>query len=378
MVVLLDPIPQLLEKISADAERVIQASEKDLFVARAPGRLDVMGGIADYMGSLVCQMPLAVGAAVAVQKREDRKLRLTTYNALAGQRAATVELSLYDFYGSAALLAYEEIAQQFTGDRHWAAFVAGAYVMLAKHRKLTRRAVGANIACYSSVPLGAGVASSSAIQVAAVSALTAAYHLILDPMETAVMAQKVEQHIVQTPVGVMDQATSTLGENGKLLLLNCQPHSVEGLLDLPAGIQLVGISSSAKHKTYEQAYRDTRVAAFMAQAMIAKAYRDFGVKQDPTNGYLANVQPDMYRQYFRRFLPRNMTGRYFRDHWGKTIDWITTVEPGKNYHVRAAADYHVLECARVRNFVAALRAHVPGEEATLQRAGRLMLASHAS
>jgi hypothetical protein len=134
-----------------------------------------------------------------------------------------------------------------------------------------------------------------------------------------------------------------MGEKGKLLLLNCQPHSVEGLIDLPAGIQLVGILSNVKHRTYEEAYRDTRVAAFMAQAMIVKAYNDFGVKGDPTKGYLANVKPEMYRQYFRRFLPRNMTGKYFREHFGKTIDWITTVEEAKHYHVRAAADYHVLE-----------------------------------
>jgi len=373
--VLLDPVAELLCLIQADPDRVIAGVDKDVFVARAPGRLDVMGGIADYMGSLVCEMPLAVASAVAVQRRDDRQLRISTYNAAAAHGRHNVELSLDDFYGSASLLPFAEIARLFTGDRHWAAYVAGAYVVLSKHRKLTRRATGANIACYSNVPLGGGVSSSAALEVAALSALTAAYHLILEPMEIAVMAQKVEQLIVRTPVGVMDQATSTLGEKGKLLLVNCQPHSVEGLIDLPKGVEIVGIVSNVKHKTYEEDYRDTRVAAFMAQAMIAKAYRDFGAKTDPTRGYLANVKPEMYLRYFRRMLPRVMSGKFFTDHYGKTIDWVTTVEEQKQYKVRLAADYHVLECARVRKFVEALG---QGDEESLQRAGRLMVSNHAS
>lgn len=373
----LPPIGELIGKLRADLARgagVMDGEGRSVHVARAPGRLDVLGGIADYTGSLVCEMPLEVGAAVAVQRREDRQVVLQTYNAEAGE-SVRVELSLDDFYGTAALLPVETVRARFKGADHWAAYVAGAYYVLAKHRKLTRRAVGANIACYSTVPLGAGVSSSAALEVAAMSALMSAYQVLLEPLEAAVYAQRVENAVVGAPCGVMDQVTSMLGRAGKLLLLHCQPHTVEGYVDVPRGVMFAGINSNVKHSVGGSAYRNTRVAAFMAQAIIAKAHKDFGARKDPTGGYLANVEAGFYRTYLRPILPRQMTGRDFLARYGATVDRVTKVEPGTTYAVRAAADHHVLENARVRAFVGALKA---GDEKSLRRAGRLMVASHAS
>src|SRR5262249_15450390 len=106
------PIPELIKLLRNDSQSALKGGHKEVFIARAPGRLDVMGGIADYAGSLVCELPLESGAAVAVQRRDDRKIRIKTYSSAsaAGGRADTggagvedtVELSLDDFYGTAA------------------------------------------------------------------------------------------------------------------------------------------------------------------------------------------------------------------------------------------------------------------------------------
>ncbi len=377
------PVPELLKRIKSDPNGIFEADGKDIFVGRSPGRLDVMGGIADYTGSLVCEMPLDVAAAVAVQRRDDRKLVLRTYNleaAPGGATPATVELSLDDFYGTAALLPYETLQRLFTGATHWASYVAGAFPVLAKYKKLTRRVTGANIACYSTVPLGGRLSSSAALECAALTAFTTAYHLILDPMDIAVLAQKLENHIVGAPCGVKDQITSVLGKKDQLLLIHCQPHEIQGYVPIPAGTIIAGINSNVKHSVARTGYQDTRNSAFIAHAIIARMHKDLIAKpnaKDPTNGYLANITPENYQRYFRLILPENITGEAFLRDYGQTIDRPTTIDPSVNYYPRAAADHHVLENARVRQFVQYLQTAATDKSAA-EKAGALMLESHKS
>ena len=66
---------------SLDAHPELRAffdSNSDVTVARAPGRLDVMGGIADYSGSLVLELPIAEATFVALQKDDSRELRIVS------------------------------------------------------------------------------------------------------------------------------------------------------------------------------------------------------------------------------------------------------------------------------------------------------------
>jgi len=376
--VLPEPIPELIARIKADASPVIQAKGRDIFLARAPGRLDVLGGVANTTGALVCQFPLSIATAVAVQRREDHKLVLSSYNADEAQTTGTIELSLDDLWGTAGLMPAIDVQNSFSGQRHWVSYIAGAYYVLAKQRKLTRRVTGANISVYSTVPLGAGVASSAALEIATICALAAAYRIILDPMELALVGQKIENQIVGDPSGVMDQVTSALGQANKLLLLTCQPHTVDGFADVPPGLLLAGLNSGVKHSAGEPAYRNARVAAFMAHAIIVAAYTDLGVTADPTRGYLANIEPAIYRRHFRHLLPRQIRGKEFTDKFGSISDRVTSVDPAVTYGVRAVADHHIMENQRARQFVQALDGAGHGSHEARLRAGRLLHAAHLS
>ena len=372
-------VQDLLAKIRADPEgRSVLNGETH--IGQAPGRLDVMGGIADYTGSLVCQMPLALATAVLVQKRTDRWLAIKSYNHTADSASGPMSfrMSLDDFYGSGSLLEDSAIRGRFAGGDHWAAYVAGIFWVLAKHRHLTGRTKGANICCYSNVPMGAGLSSSAALEVAALNAVAGAYRLTLDPLETAVLAQKVENQVAHAPCGIMDQMASSLGRQGKLLLLKCQPHTVVGYEDLPEGTTVAAISSGVKHSVAGSAYTRVRVAAFMAHAIMAAMAREWGLKSDPTGGYLANVQPRFYRRYLRPMLPREMSGRDFLRRYGRTADTVAQINPSEKYTIRAAADHHIMENQRVERFVTALKTVAQDRKKNLRRAGRLMLAAHAS
>src|SRR5438105_4564129 len=74
-----EPVPTLLSRIRAELSADFLPSRPIRF-ARAPGRLDVMGGIADYTGSLVCEATLDRAAAVAIQERDDRQLQVFSFN----------------------------------------------------------------------------------------------------------------------------------------------------------------------------------------------------------------------------------------------------------------------------------------------------------
>jgi L-arabinokinase len=124
--------------------------------------------------------------------------------------------------------------------------------------------------------------------------------------------------------------------------------------------------------------------------MILEKMREMGTAagttlvSDPMRGYLANLDAEDYKKYFRPYLPEQMLGREFVARYGKTIDKNTTVNPEQSYHVRQAADHHVLEALRVRNFVAfleeagSLPVNSPRRLLSLDKAGHLMYASHLS
>ena len=82
---------------------------------------------------------------------------------------------------------------------------------------------GARILVDSRVPEGKGLASSAALEVAAMQAITAAFGIAMPPRELAIRCQQVENLVAGAPCGVMDQMTSSCAEAGKLTEILCQP-----------------------------------------------------------------------------------------------------------------------------------------------------------
>jgi galactokinase len=142
---------------------------RPVLVTRAPGRLDVMGGIADYSGSLVLELPLAVATWVAVQTHSAPTLVIQSGGAGEGRLTIPIE-----DITPAAPLPYGEAHVRLTRDpeRAWAAYVAGALVVLQREHALRLRR-GARVLVRSDVPIGKGVSSSAALDVAAFAALAA-------------------------------------------------------------------------------------------------------------------------------------------------------------------------------------------------------------
>jgi len=104
-----------------------------VFVARAPGRLDVMGGIADYSGALVLQWPIREATRVAVLPWPEQHLSITSVGRGGVERRCDVPLDLI----AHAHRPYDDVRAWFARDpaRHWAAYVAGVFHVLSREQQ---------------------------------------------------------------------------------------------------------------------------------------------------------------------------------------------------------------------------------------------------
>ena len=149
----------LLNNPSSPAGELFNA-ESDVIVSRAPGRLDLMGGIADYSGSLVLEFPIAEATFAAVQLNAERRLKMVTMlDEEPLYSSFTMPLGVFD--GPVDYLAARKFFRSGAGT-HWAAYVAGVFLVLMRERKVNFTS-GANILISSRVPLGKGVSSSAAL-----------------------------------------------------------------------------------------------------------------------------------------------------------------------------------------------------------------------
>lgn len=359
-------------------------NDTELWVARAPGRLDVMGGIADYSGSLVLELPIAEAAFVALQRDVSRKIRIITLtnNRL---REPVFEMSLDNFERDGAPVEYDEARRLFRADTtgHWAAYVAGAFLVLMRERG-ARFMEGARILLASTVAEGKGVSSSAAIEVAAMSAVTAAFSIELAPRDLALLCQKVENAIVGAPCGVMDQMTAACGVEGELLALLCQPAEIQETVALPDDLAVWGIESGEGHSVRGDDYGSVRTGAFMGYRIIADvaqfkvevAASRLHIEDGIWHGYLANVTPSEFESSYASHIPEHIAGREFLARYGGTTDEVTRVDPERIYPVLKPTAHAVHEHCRVRAFADLLRE--PASARRNEQLGELMCESHAS
>jgi galactokinase len=358
------------------------APDVPLYVARAPGRLDVMGGIADYSGALVLQLPLARSTFAIVQRQDAPRCDI------ASRRAG-----VWDFFSidlrlvvGGALRERASLAKWFSaaaGRDRWAAYVVGA-VQHVLQRTLDSSS-GVRLLIESDVPEGKGVSSSAALEVSTMTAVAAAHGVDIAADQIAAACQRVENEVVGAPCGIMDQMTSACGRRDRLLRLRCQPGTIEGYLDVPSGYRLYGIDSGVRHAVTGTDYGTVRTAAFMGYRIIADVVgltvardNERVLIDDPRwHGYLANVPLGEFSERFAPLLPEKITGAEFLARYEGITDAATGVDRARVYPVRRSTAHPIHEQARVERFVDLLAALSSNNDAAMEL-GELMFASHDS
>ncbi|MEO8360902.1 MAG: galactokinase family protein [Vicinamibacteria bacterium] len=337
----------------------------DVFVARAPGRLDLMGGIADYSGSLVLQWPLREATLVAAQCVQDGRLHAISLTP-PPHEMRTCDLALAELFPHDEPLSYEAARTWFArhAEQSWAAYVFGVLIVLARETGWRPKS-GLRLLIRSDVPEGKGVSSSAALEVSTMKAVAAAVGLAIEARELALLSQMVENRIVGAACGVMDQMTSSCGVAGQLLALLCQPAELRGTIALPDDLEIWGIDSGVRHAVSGSDYTSVRVGAFMGARML-----------DEKTGYLVNLTPSELDNRPFDALPESIKGSEFLERYGGISDTVARIEPSRTYAVRACSSHPIRENARVQRFAELLR-DAPGVGRS-RELGELMFQSHAS
>jgi galactokinase len=358
-----------------------------ILIARAPGRLDLMGGIADYSGSLVLQWPLSEATMVAAQSCRDGQLQVVSLGQAGPATHRSCVRSVAELFPGGVPLGYAAARKLLSENLQdaWSAYALGILVVLA-HERGAAPPPGLRMLIRSNVPEGKGVSSSAALEVASAKAVSAAFGIDLAPRELALLAQTVENRVVGAACGVMDQMTSSCGAAFQLLALLCQPAELRGTLPVPEEFEIWGIDSGLRHAVSGADYTSVRVGAFMGARILAERA---GLRAVPTatsglvriddqrwNGYLANITPSELDGGALETLPETLRGSDFLDTYGGITDPVTRVETDREYAVRACAAHPIREHFRVRAFAELLQAPPSARRSVLL--GELMYQSHAS
>ena len=330
-------------------------------VARAPGRLDLLGGIADYSGSEVLQRPIAEAAVAIARRTADDAFSATSEREGRTERVV-LPMALFRIGGPCATprgarrFLERGVAPDGTPLPDWTGYVAGALVLLV-HGAGLRPDAGIEIALRSDVPEGKGVSSSAAIEVASAGALARLHGLDPDGAHLARLCQRAENEVVGAPCGLMDQMTSALGEAGSLFALHCVPDRVLDPVPMAGGFAAWGIDSGVRHAVGGADYGSVRVGAFIGYRLLLEVAGIAGasvaaadVVDERWGGYLANATPSELDGALGDVLPERMRGADFLARFDAITDTVTHVDPDRDYAVRGSTRHPVLERQRVRVF----------------------------
>ncbi|MFH9014913.1 galactokinase [Streptomyces sp. NPDC017943] len=222
----------------------------------APGRVNLIGEHTDYNDGFVMPFALPHTAVAAVSRRDDGVLRLHSADVDSG----VAELRL------------DALAPE--SDKDWTAYPAGVVWAL---REAGHAVTGADVHLASTVPSGAGLSSSAALEVVVALALNDLFDLGLRGWQLARLCQRAENVYVGAPVGIMDQTASACCTQGHALFLDTRDLSQQQIpFDLAAeGLRLLVVDTQVKHSHSEGEYGKRRAGCEKGAALLGvDALRD--------------------------------------------------------------------------------------------------------
>jgi galactokinase len=333
----------------------------DILINRTPGRLDLMGGNDDYTGGLVFETTIREATLVAIQPRLDQTVHFYNPTVKSLGWSERITFSLADLMDNGSVKPLEAVRAWINKDpkRAWCSYVLGDLYFLIKQYP-GRINHGFSLYLESDVPIGKGVSSSAALEVAPMKVMAELYGMPVEGVELASWTQWVEIALTQSACGIMDQLTVVMGDEECFVPMLCQPCQPRPLVKLPENLRIWGIDSGVRHSVAGIEYESARAATYMGYRFLCD-WEKLEPKLDESgalprwvepkwNGYLANVSPSRFRMLYESRLPETISGEDFTRIYPTHLDPFTPVRPEVMYPVRAATRYAVEENWRVHHF----------------------------
>jgi galactokinase len=244
---------------------------------RAPGRANLIGDHTDYNGGFVMPAAIDLYTQVTITPRNDRKLLIHSECF-----SDNVEFELDEPHPAAR--------------GHWSDYVCGVAVTLERAGYELK---GAELEIRSTVPIGAGLSSSAALEVATGYALLDNSDIRIDRIELAKLCQQAENEFVGMRCGIMDQFIASLGRAGHALMLDCRSLEYRPL-PLPPEVRLVVCNTMVKHELAASEYNNSRAECEAGVRHFAKVLPNVRSLRDVTMNDLELYRRDLSEVIYKR------------------------------------------------------------------------------
>jgi galactokinase len=254
-------------------------------VATAPGRVNLIGEHTDYNDGFVMPSAIDLCTRVAASPRQDQKLAVRSLQ-FPG-----------DFTFDLDNLPTHHLGQ-------WCDYVLGVAVVL---RQNGHTLPGANLLVNGDIPMGGGLSSSAAIEVATALALLSLTDKTLPLPEVAKLCQKSENTFIGARVGIMDQFVSCLGKAGNALMLDCRSLDFQ-LIPIPDHARMVICNTMVKHEHASGEYNLRREECEAGVKILARWYPEIRALRDISTSQLeehANDLPETILKRCRHVVAEN-------------------------------------------------------------------------
>ncbi len=248
-------------------------------IAVAPGRVNLIGEHTDYNDGWVLPMAIDRRVGVAFAPRKDRILRAHSV-----------------VFDETRALCLDELEPP--GGSEWISYVAGvAWALMSSGHKV----LGGDLVVDGDVPLGSGLSSSAALEMATALALSEISGIPWSPVEMALLGQRVESDWVGVKGGVMDQFTATMGRVGHALLLDCRSLS-NSLVAIPDHAVVVVMDTGAPRLLADSAYNERSASCAAAVEILREADPAIRALRDVDLDFLESERGRLDETVYRRSL----------------------------------------------------------------------------
>jgi len=232
-------------------------AEPEIFAA--PGRVNLIGEHTDYAEGFVMPAAIDFATLAAISPRTDGQIAIYSEN-FQEERA------------------FEAAALPLSASNHWSDYPLGVVELLAGEG---HRTAGFSLSLFGDVPLGSGLSSSAAIEVATALAVTSLLNVRYPRPQLARLCQRAENEFVGSSCGIMDQFISANGEENHALLLDCRDLSFR-LAPIPKNVALVIANTMVKHSVAGGEYTTRRAEVEEAASVIARHRPEVRFLRDAT------------------------------------------------------------------------------------------------
>jgi galactokinase len=250
-------------------------SEPEIFAA--PGRVNLIGEHTDYAEGFVMPVAIDFATMAAISPRNDGRIALYSENFKEERTFSAASLPT-------------------SASKHWSDYPVGVIAMLAGEG---HRMNGFSLSLLGDVPLGSGLSSSAAIEVATALAVTSLLDINYPGPMLARLCQRAENEFVGANCGIMDQFISANGEEDHALLLDCRDLSFR-LAPIPSRVALVIANTMVKHSVAGSEYTTRRSEVEEAAAVIARHRPEVRFLRDATVDDLRNWGAEMSPNALKR------------------------------------------------------------------------------